>query len=168
MSRGFVAKTHYGSDKLLISSDTVQTNFNVTKYQNIFYSNDAGLLMKRQIEAAWPAFRGKVDEAPWLRNFGRSRFFLGPGSGYDTEAIARALLAEAVWGFGSEGWVPRFTTGSKSEGPFASICSLQELRSPNMLRTWLWDTPILLGTGMYIPCEFGTLDRWLDSLHSSM
>lgn len=155
---------------------TIQEEFNVRKYQDIAFSTPAGIRLARKVDDAWSEWVDEVANAGWLRNFSRSKFFSGDGTG--VEGIARALYIAAVWGFGVDEWVPRFTAGTlpskawarsaggltMAAGPFPAICRLQGIRSPNLARTWLWDGALLRGKGWYIPCEFGTLDRWLDSV----
>lgn len=156
--------------------ETIQEEFNVRKYQDIAFSTPAGIKLARKVEDAWREWVDKVENAGWLRNFSRSKFFSEGGTG--VEGIARALYVTAVWGFGVDEWVPKFTAGmlpskswarsagglSMAAGPFPAICRLQGIHSPNLTRNWLWDGALLRGKGWYIPCEFGTLDRWLDSV----
>lgn len=162
---------------------TIQEEFNVRKYQDIAFSTPAGIRLARKVEDAWPEWVDEVANARWLRNFSRSKFFSGgggaeAGSEAGVEGIARALYVAAVWGFGVDEWVPRYTAGTlpskawarsaggltMAAGPFPAICRLQGIRSPNLSRNWLWDGALMRGKGWYIPCEFGTLDRWLDSV----
>lgn len=155
--------------------ETIQEEFNVRKYQDIAFSTPAGIRLARKVDDAWHEWVDKVENAGWLRNFSRSKFFSGGTP--DIQGIARAIYVAAVWGFGVDEWVPRFTAGTLSSGaarsaggltmaagPFPAICRLQGIHSPNLTRTWLWDGALLRGKGWYIPCEFGTLDRWLDSV----
>lgn len=152
---------------------TIQEDFNVRKYQDIAFSTPAGIKLARKVEDAWHEWVDEVENAGWLRNFSRSKFFAEGGTG--VEGIARALYITAVWGFGVDEWVPKFTAGTlpsgrsaggltMAAGPLPAICRLQGIHSPNLTRTWLWDGALLRGKGWYIPCEFGTLDRWLDSV----
>lgn len=156
--------------------ETIQEEFNVRKYQDIAFSTPAGIKLARKVEDAWREWVLEVENAGWLRNFSRSKFFSEGGTG--VEGIARALYVTAVWGFGVDEWVPKFTAGvlpskswvrsaggmSMAAGPFPAICRLQGIRYPSSTRNWLWDDALLRGKGWYIPCEFGTLDRWLDSV----
>lgn len=149
---------------------TIQEEFDVRKYQDIAFSTPAGIRLARKVEDAWREWVLEVENAGWLRNFSRSKFLSEGGTG--VEGIARALYVTAVWGFGVDEWVPKFTAGvfpstgelTMAAGPFPAICRLQGIRYPGLTRNWLWDGALLRGKGWYIPCEFGTLDRWLDSV----
>lgn len=94
-------------------------------------------------------------------------------------SIALVLYVEAVWGYGMSNWPASAyergaghygqrnaesvaTSLKKYSDAMSMVLSLQNVKAPNMQRTYFWDDAIYRGCGFLVPCEFGDLDRWLE------
>lgn len=155
----------------------VQDEFSAAKYKAMVGGNPQGRELIRLADEHWSDWLIKVSNAPWLRNWQRSQLYsskvddmytpLGRKVGDSRLAIrhnriAEAIYATAVWGFGMDNWL---NTKNTQRGPaMQTILKMQRVRYPNAARTYMWDGPIYRGCGIFIPCEYGDLDRWLAPL----
>lgn len=154
-----------------LSGRETQTSFNVEKYKALTYGNPKGVQFRQLIDANWKDWLEIVENASWLSNWRQSDIYkvdraaVSPGgcvyAGYPRQIIAANVFAEAVWGFGLADWLRGDRVSP--EVP-RSLYRLQCVKCPNALRNHQWDQPIYRGCGIQIPCEYGDLDRWLESL----
>lgn len=86
-----------------------------SRYAALAFSSPEGLAIRDMVEEAWPQWLQLVEDAPWLRNFQGSPMLRGqtrartpcgvivPGwPRFKHHAIADAIYATTVWGFGVE------------------------------------------------------------------
>lgn len=151
--------------------------FTTDKYVAIAYGNQKGAKLTRAVEEHWPEWVEEVRRAPWLRNWRFSEYFDRTKGFVKAEKLASHLLANAVWGFGVDGWevekapeqlghsnaaFVRKTVAASGSAAMKCILEMQKLSCVFAGRQYTWDETIFRECGAYVPCEFGTLDRWLE------
>lgn len=138
----------------------IQETFNIDKYVALAHGSPLGAQLHNRVETQWVEWVKLVDGAPWLRNWVRSPYK------NDTYKLAECIYTEAVWQYG---WIPSkdLNLYSTNSDTFKAFYKLQGVKKPNQARTYLFDDAIYRGTGLIIPCEVGTLDRWLETLTST-
>lgn len=173
-----------------LKGDEFQQTFDPAKYKKLAYGSVAGAKLLQKVEDNWFQWSNIVSNAPWLRNWVRSIWYNRPGVSplglsystpagkheVDGAAIATAIYVSAVWGFGVRDWfqngsITRHTRGQTKLGQGANDASteifrLQNVRCPNPARSYMWDDKLYRGCGIFMPIEFGELDRWLMGLEN--
>lgn len=180
--------TSTAPDTFKLSGHDMQETFSDEKYTSLASANPQGIALRHLVEEHWTEWLDIVETAPWTRNWSRSplRKATVPAAtpcgkqvsgGYTKYAIASAVYAQAVWGYGMQGWLKgtkasltprpgktkRRTPGQYNDAMWC-ILDMQRVKAPNAARTWFWDDKIYRGCGILVPCEFGELDRWLEPL----
>lgn len=167
-----------------------QEKFSDEKYRALAGGSPQGRALQALVDEHWVEWLKVVEDAPWLRNWNRSPLYarrhgrdaptdctdLPSGVEDQTLAcfsqrkIARAIYAEAVWGYGMADWLrskharARPDARTRTNVALRTIHNLQNLTHPNPARTYTWDDKIYRGCGLLVPWEFGDLDRWLEPL----
>lgn len=171
-----------------LSGKEHQEAFTDTKYKSLAGGNSEGLALQVLVDEHWHEWLEIVEDAPWLRNWVRSKLYVkGPAMGcdeadtpsggkvdgtarYKQHKIASAIYADAVWGYGMSDWLRGKHTNAnagartRTNPALRAILGLQNVARPNSARTYTWDDKIYRGCGLLVPCEFGELDRWLEPL----
>ena len=173
-----------------LTGKETQEKFTDEKYRALAGGSPQGKTLQILVEERWLEWLEIVENAPWLRNWTRSSFYIkknadalgvagtsGPSgemvdgaAQYRQRKIASAIFAEAVWGYGMADWLrgkhvhAGTDARTKANTALRTIYNLQNLTCPNPTRKYTWDDKIYRGCGLLIPCEFGELDRWLEPL----
>lgn len=173
-----------------LSGKEHQEAFTDEKYRALAGGSPAGYMLSILVDKHWLEWLELVENAPWLRSWTRSPLYVKKSetaqgvdgtdlpSGemvdgaarYKQRKIASAIYAEAVWGYGMADWLrgKHIKAGTdartKANTALRTIYNLQGLTCPNPSRNFTWDDKIYRGCGLLVPCEFGELDRWLESL----
>lgn len=142
---------------------------NTSKYVALALSSPKGIKLREKVEEAWPQWLQHVEDATWLRNFKDSPLLkkqeqactpegapVAEWYRYPHHAVADAIYATVVWGFGMEGRHEYDTYWSKT--------------AREMLSHWPGRTSISIyglcetKTSSNMPRMFAELDSWLDTL----
>lgn len=150
--------------------------FTTDKYIAIAYGSARGATLARKVEENWEEWVEEVGRAPWLKNWAYSPYCKDGRT--DVRKLAKDLYVNAVWGYGIEEWkvekakvdaetrsnMAAITKGiqARKEGAMKCILEMQHLVAASAFRQYTWDEIIFWECGAYVPCEFGTLDRWLE------
>ena len=178
-----------------LATKVTQENFTDEKYRALAGGSPAGLALQALVDEHWLEWLEIVEEAPWLQGWIRSPLYVKKtaqaraedalevegtdrptgemvdgASRFYQRRIARAIYAEAVWGYGMADWLrgKHIVMGTDAKtltnSALRTIYKLQNVLQPSSTRKYTWDENIYRGCGMLIPCEFGVLDRWLEPL----
>lgn len=155
-----------------LTGNEFQETFNVEKYIALAYQQPRGKILQQLVELHWEDWCDIVLQAPWKTYWRKSKYLKqqnatpsdllccisGCGS------VPLAVYSSAVWGFGVEEWLKK--TGRAARAPIHEILSLQGVREPRVAirRSHMFDEKLLRGCGMQLPAEYGSLDRWLETL----
>ena len=147
---------------------------NTQKYIDIVHQNSAGTALLQGVEDNWPQWVDIVELSPWLHSW---RYWRNKHGRDNLDLLARRIFFSGVWGYGWELWQPgtlgvgcgeRPAQPTKSrtrrDGSLACLAALQGTKSIGAhVRTYVWDSEFM-EVGELVPCEFATMDRWLESL----
>lgn len=138
---------------------------NTDKYIALAFASPRGLKLRTRVERAWPQWLQQVENARWLRNFkgspllrkkSRARTpdgaFVPKWPLYKHHAVADAIYATAVWGFGVEGRSENDPYWEQQAKDFSVVNSVG-IYGLNKTRV-----------DGHLPEMFRDLDRWLDTL----
>lgn len=139
------------------------------KYIDLAYSNSAGLALRAKVEERWQEWEDLVAQAPWIINW-RWWFW----AGHNSAELARKIFFSGVWGFGWEKWhlLAEGLRGTPAQLTFKNPMSqaaqkaIAEIHGKTRMGAspcYTWDKQ-MAAEGLYVPCEYAELDRWLESL----
>ena len=143
---------------------TIHDSINVEKYKALAYMSPKGSLLYSKVLKNWNTWINKVADAPWLRQWTRSKLWGLRGSlpsGCDIDwigevevsQIALGIYVEAVWSIGIENKI--------NDSKFL-LEHMNKLRGARC-STFMWD-PDFQKKNILVPSEIGELDKWLEPM----